>query len=344
VLSTAGLRYRAASNTVYFVQPMNTTQLHLFMQPADGAVEPTPLVSDSPPTGGFDVAPDGRRLVFSTCVETASIVKLHRGGAVSEVTRRGAWRDSDPVAVGADRVVYTSTRGGELQVWLHDPAAGEDRPLTAPESSYPAVSPDRKTLVYAAFASTGGSNNLIARPLDQDTELRTLTEGHLDRTPRFTADGAAVLFERETATGKRLYRVALAGGPASEVVPGVVRAFDVSPVADAIAVVTRSAGRDHLQIASSRGAGVHDAPGADALGLRLRFVRFARDGDTLAVVDGDSSIVELSLATGLTHPVWQLAGSAYTSIGAIDYDLDRETILAAAASADGDLWLADGRF
>jgi len=343
VLSTAGLRYRAASNTVYFVQPMNTTQLHLFAQPADGDVEPTPLVSDTPPTGGFDVAADGHRLVFSTCVDTASIVKLHRGGAGSEVTRRGAWRDSEPVAVDADRIVYASNRGGELQIWLRDPAAGEDRPLTAPESSYPAVSPDRKTLVYAAFARTGGNHHLIARPLGQDTENRTLTEGFVDRTPRFTADGAAVIFARETATGQRLYRVALGGGPASEVVPDVVRAFDVSPVADAIALVTRSAGRDRLQIAS-HGSAVHDAPGADALGPRLKFVRFARGGGTLAVVDGDSSIIELELATGHAHPVWHLDGSPYSSVGAIDYDLDQETIIAAVASADGDLWVADGRF
>jgi predicted Ser/Thr protein kinase len=338
----AGVRYRASSNQLYFVQRMNSTQYHLFRIPADAKVDPTPMVSDTPPTGGFDISPDARRLVFSTCGESGTIGKLPRSGQPSELTQRGSWRDSAPAVVDGNRFVYSSTRGGELQVWLHDGAGRADRPLTKPESSYPALSPDRKTLVYAAF-NDEGTGSLVVRPLDAATPAHGATSGYLDRAPRFTRDGASLLFLRDTAGGIRLHRVAAAGGPVSEVLAEEVRLFDVSPVDDMVAFVTRGRERDRLRMISIRTGVVRDAPGADLIAPKPKFVRFAPDGATLVVVDRDG-IVELGLTTGAVQTRWRLEGSAYIAVGALDFDADGTSLVATLVDSDGDLWIAEGQF
>jgi len=336
-----GLRYRADRRSIYFVQRMNSQQYHLFRQPADGVVEPTPMVTDLQPTGGFDVALDGRRLVFSTCAETATLVKLPASGPAADLTTRGNWRDGAPAIIDRDRYVYTSSRGGRLQVWMHD-ATGADRPLTRPESSYPALSPDRKTLVYSAY-DDDGHGAVTLRALDGDGPLRAVTADHLDRAARFTRDGASILFLRETPAGQRLYRVATAGGPAVEVLPVEVRQFDLSPVDDTIAVVTPVGDRDRLRTVAPGTADARDATGADALAPKLRFVRYAPGGGSLAVVDRDG-IAELDLTTGQVRSRFRLEGSQYSSIGALDFDVDGATLVAALVAADGDLWIAEGEF
>jgi Tol biopolymer transport system component/predicted Ser/Thr protein kinase len=338
VLAQPGLRYRPASKTIYFVQRMNSTQYHLFRQPADGIVEPTALISDLPPTGGFDIALDGSRLVFSTCAETAALVKLPVSGPPVELTRRGGWRDSSPAVVDRDRFVFSSTRGGEMQVWLHDASAGDDRPLTKPESNYPALSPDRKTLVYAALSERA----LVLRPLDADAPARTLTTGHVDRDPRFTRDGATVVFLRETSAGLRLFRVAASGGPASEVILDEVRLFDLSPIDDSIVFVTPGRDRDRLRRVALGSTDARDVAGADALAPKPRFVRFAPGGAALVVVDRDG-ISELDLATGHVRSRFRLDGSPYSSVGPLDFDADG-ALVASLIASDGDLWIAEGRF
>jgi hypothetical protein len=152
-----------------------------------------------------------------------------------------------------------------------------------------------------------------------------------------------VLFLRETPEGLRLYEVALAGGPARQVMPVEVRAFDVSPVGDALAAVVAVEGRDRLQIGSIRGGELRDAPGSEELGKRLQFVRFAPDGRAVSVVGADA-IVELELATGRARTVLRLESSIYTAIGELDYDSDGQTVVASLARSDGDIWVAEGRF
>ena len=339
VLSTAGLRYRASANRIYFVQAMNSRQHHLFSQPADAAVEPTPLVNDTPPTGGFDVTPDGRRLVFSTCSETAVIEKIDPDGVRTPFTARGAWRDTTPVMLDGGRFIFGSTRTGHLQIWLHDPAAGK-RPLTGAQSSYPAVSRDQQTLIYTALDPPA----LRVRSLRDAFPERSLTEGHVDRMARFSSDGATVLFLRPTEAGLRLYRVPLAGGEATPLLPGGVRLFDASPIDDSLAIVVRQAGRDRLQLVSAAGGEARDLPGAELLEPRLRSIRFARDGRSLLVVDEDHVITEIDRVSGRAQVRWRIDGSDRSGINALETDLDGRALIASLTSLEGDLWIADGSF
>jgi hypothetical protein len=131
------------------------------------------------------------------------------------------------------------------------------------------------------------------------------------------------------------------------VAPASVRAFDVSPVSDLVVCIEPGARgeRDRLRMLTldaSKG-NVRDVPGAEALAAKLRFVRFAPDGASVIVIDGDSTISELELATGALHTRWRLEGSAYSYAKAVDVGTDG-SLVAALVSADGDLWIAEGRF
>ncbi len=346
VLSTAGVRYRADRGVVYYVQRRNTNQYQLFVQALDGA-EPTPVATDTPPSGGFDVAADGHRLAFSSCAESATIAVIARGGAPIALTGHGAWRDNGPLAVDAARLVHTSTRSGLLQLWLLDRTTGDDAPLVPPESSNPALSPDRTTLVYATVEQDS-MLGLRTAPLDALAAERTLTTGHVDRAARFTRDGDAVVFLRETPVGLGLYRVDAGGGPALPLEPAGgavdVRAFDVSPLDDTVALIVPADPRSPLSRMALTGGEREPVVAAASLSAALRTVRYAPDGRRLLLVDGDGRLLELTLATGALEPRWQLAGSEYSAVGAVDYDLDGDTILASLTSRAGDLWIADGRF
>lgn len=72
-------------------------------------------------------------------------------------------------------------------------------------------------------------------------------------------------------------------------------------------------------------------------------MRFAPGGASVVVVDRDG-IAELDLATGQVRSRFRLEGSMYSSIGALDFDVDGTSLVAALVAADGDLWIADGRF
>jgi hypothetical protein len=61
------------------------------------------------------------------------------------------------------------------------------------------------------------------------------------------------------------------------------------------------------------------------------------------VVDREG-IAALDLATGHVRSRFRLEGSPYSSVGAVDFDADGTTLVATLYAADGDLWIAEGRF
>ena len=370
VLSTAGVHLDPAGADVYYVQRRNSNQYQVFIQPLAGG-DPSPISTDTTPAGGFDVAPDRRRLAYSSCAEAARIVALPRTGAARDVTAGGAWRDNAPLPLDANHLIHTSTRAGLIQLWLLDRATGDDRPLVPPESSQPALSPDRVTLAYAAVTD-GNLLGLRIAPLARlatasaapspatVASVRPLTDGHVDRGARFSRDGATVVFLRETDAGQALYRIATAGGEATPLIAGPasappsapapapapveVRAFDLSPVDDRVVYVAAGDTASPLWQVALDGSGRAPVAGAAALGAAIRLVRFTADGRRLLVVDADRRLLELDLATGAVAPRWQVDGSEFSAIGAAAYDVDGNTVLASLTSRAGDLWIGDGRF
>ena len=120
-----------------------------------GAAPPRPSPGDVTPASGLSISPDGKRLAYSTCRESGVLARLRPGKPPEPLMAAGNWRDIWPAPVDERRVLFQSDRAGAVQVWLYDLKAHEARPLGAPSSSNPAVSPDGTWMAYGGGAEPG---------------------------------------------------------------------------------------------------------------------------------------------------------------------------------------------
>jgi Tol biopolymer transport system component len=102
----------------------------------------------------------------------------------------------------------------------------------------PAASPDGKTIAYRS--SREGKAQIWLRQLDGGGETAR-TSGPFDSAPRFSPDGAFLLFKREVGDRSRLLRTPTLGGEEHGVVNGALAA-DWSPDGSLIAFVSQEDG------------------------------------------------------------------------------------------------------
>ena len=172
-----------------------------------------------------------------------------------EVTS-GPFDDSEPVwspdgqtiAFVSNRTLPDPDRSQNADVFVVAAREGENARRLAGgpgQDSSPAFSPDGRFLVYVAGGDPGdlwyGASHVAIAPVAGGAS-RPLTAA-LDRnvaSPRFTADGRAVLFLLEDRGNRHLARVSVEGGTVERVVGGErdVRAFDVAPGGQVVVLET----------------------------------------------------------------------------------------------------------
>ena len=168
------------------------------------------------PGAGIDVSSDGKRIVFSTCVEREYIVRVapDQGSAEPAVISRGAWQDTNPSTVDGSHIVITSNRLGAAQGWLLDlDGKAEPHAITPSGSLGSSASPDGKLVAYATRKGLGISDVAGGEP-------RSLTTDPSDAAPSFTHDNKHVLFERTIKGVTNVYVVDASGGEARALYPG----------------------------------------------------------------------------------------------------------------------------
>ncbi|HTY42025.1 MAG TPA: protein kinase [Thermoanaerobaculia bacterium] len=161
------------------------------------------------------------------------------------------------------------------------PAPPEIQPLTySGRDSQPAASPDGKTVAFTS--ERDGKSRIWVKQIGEGTEA-ALTAGPLDFHPRFSPDGASVLFARASGTDVSLYRVAAVGGEPRKLLADAYDG-DWSPDGSKIAFLR---GRYEGGVAR---VGIANADGSDARILveykeaRLRRPRFTPDGRAIVIV------------------------------------------------------------
>ena len=295
-----------------------------------GNAKPVVVGGGLSPGAGIDIASDGKRLVFSTCVERQYIARILDGKAA--VVSQGKWQDTNPRVVDDKRIVITSDRTGTMQGWLLD--GTNSRAITPAGALGATPSPDGKLVVYAA---SGGRGGLAIVDIAGGTP-RVLTTDASDTSPAFTRDGAHVVFERTNAQGApAVHVVPIAGGEARMLVAGAQPS--ASFVDDTI-----------VFLGEADDAGARRVMRTDLAGATPRVVqslepaawqrpRISPDGTRLVVMRGYQQIV--------TAPFEGEAKIEWTSttggVSAADFARDG-SIIAALGDYDGDLWLAEGAF
>ncbi|HUL72222.1 MAG TPA: protein kinase [Vicinamibacterales bacterium] len=150
----------------------------------------------------------------------------------------------------------------------------------------PAASPDGKTVAFTS--DRDGVPRIWLKQVAGGGEL-ALTSGS-DDYPRFSPDGASIIFVRTSPTGTALYRVPLLGGDARKILDNVTGA-DWSPDGRLIAF-TRWVSGDRsgsvVGLAEANGTGEREL--ALINGRALVTPRWSPDSRTIAAVNGESSV------------------------------------------------------
>ena len=165
------------------------------------------------------VAPDGKRLIYTTLHQNADLWRLPLtpegdvAGAPEQLvatTRedsRGAWSPDGQL------IAFNSDRAGPMNLWIHSLRDRSTRQITqGPGGDFqPTWSPDGKTLVF--FSSRGGTAGTDIWSVDVASgALTPLRRGRsLDLNPFFSPDGREIVFQSDSSGRLELWVMAADG-------------------------------------------------------------------------------------------------------------------------------------
>jgi WD40 repeat protein len=218
-------------------------------------------------------------------LEIPSFIVVGDSGGVSHLYRvqdsvetkltGGTWSDFDPGS-GAGRMVYTSNRDGNFEVYLSDTSGTVSRRVTSSsaEDAHPALSPDGSTIIFVSNRS--GAPRLWSVPapaLDATTfdDPVALTTGSAteipEGAPAWSPDGANLAFSSARTGTSQIFTMPATGGAAVELTTEAGGAFSPAWSGDGQTVFYLSAsGVVHLRRISSAGGSAADF-GSDSLDL-----------------------------------------------------------------------------
>ncbi|HEY3927171.1 MAG TPA: protein kinase [Candidatus Koribacter sp.] len=272
--------------------PLGATQSQLWYMPYP-AGEPRRITNDLNDYTNVSLTADGATL---STIQHETVAALSAGPANNPGPARGGEHDNDGDLGIAwaqnDQVVFTSTRGGNFDLWISKADGSSPRQLTflQGQSLSPAVSPDGHTLVFSN--SQNGGIHLWKMDLRGGTPTQ-LTRGEQDRMPAITPDGKWILY---TGQGKQLltiFKISMEGGE-----PAVFAesAFDISlsPNGQLAAVSMVRKGEKPFYVAilpANGGAPLHELdipqPGFD------NFTAWTRDSKGLIYIDNRNGVGNL---------------------------------------------------
>ncbi len=279
---------------------------------------------------GIDVSRDGKRLVLSTCTDkrTRRLPSRVEGTRSRRRAARGRTprRTSSGSTSTSPRIASDRCRAG---------GSASPAPSARPSEALGGAPSDDRSIVYA---DDGGRGGLAVVDVAGGTP-RSLTRDASDTGPVFVRDGTHVLFERTVAGVTGIYAVPVAGGEPRRIAIGAHPG--PSPVDDRIAFVTPAdaAGTRRVMITDLARAPPTEVPGLDAAGWQRP--TFSVDATRLLIIRGFQQVV-VAPVDGSVPPETVWSGTT-TAVSTVAWGPDGE-VIAALASYDGDLWLAEGTF
>jgi eukaryotic-like serine/threonine-protein kinase len=231
---------------------------------------------------------DGRRLV-STLIEyrraLVSVPVAFEGSTRFRNLTDGFGGDLEPcVSPRTGRIVFSSSRSGNRNLWTADADGSNLRPLTSDAAieERPAFSPDGREVAFVA--DRGGERGIWVVNSDGGTPRRLASTPVLD-TLTWSADGQRIAYAVPAVDAPQLSIVTVNDGTVHRLpTPNGAHSPSWSPHADVVAYLEpRGPGRTYLKFVNSRGQPVYSAL-PDGPGLTNGFLAWAPDGKRLAAV------------------------------------------------------------
>jgi eukaryotic-like serine/threonine-protein kinase len=286
---------------VYSANP-DSADLALWWRPLSGG-RPVRLTTGVGDYAGPMASADERSIIvtYDDPLRQLASIAVRFGAPVSTVSlTSGFLGDQDPsVSPQGDRLVWSSARSGNPNLWIANVDASNPRPLTSGTGfdERPAFSPDGKQV---AFVSERSGQRGIWLVSAEGGAPRLLAPARVLDTLTWSADGSEILFAAPAGDLPGLYRLAVAsgrvapfatpsGGHAPAWRPGQqeIAYLEITPgPATMLRFVDPSGRRLHMQLLEAKGWG--QAEGRTLGGGALAW---SADGKKL-VVAGNSGIRE----------------------------------------------------
>jgi tRNA A-37 threonylcarbamoyl transferase component Bud32/dipeptidyl aminopeptidase/acylaminoacyl peptidase len=299
-------------------------------------------VTSLAPTGvearqGLALSRDGAHLVWSSCRQTPLLVGIDARGRTLHALG-GDLRGPSSLAYvpGSSELAVVSERAGKREPWIVALSGG-----AAPR----AVSVGAVTVGEIAV-SNDGSRFVVSVPgeglrigsLRGDPGLRVLTRDPLDGSPAFRAGDGAVLFTRRRRDSvPQVMEVPVDGGEPNALIGAGSDGASPSPVDDRIVYLAGLTAAEVVPTLWDGHAGTLHPLSPKLSTGRYANPRFSPDGKRVALVRGDSEIVEVDAASGAilrtiaTPDEDQLVQPTYTPTG----------LVAVRVRWQGNLWMGD---
>jgi TolB protein len=211
---------------LYFVSSRGGT-MDLWQQPMDS--DGTPSGTPHRLTTGVgmrqaQLSPDGSKLAYSRGRRIANLWRLPILAG-----RTATWADAEQltfdqalvehfdVSGDGERLLVSSDRGGNPDIWMMPSSGGEMQQLTAtPTPDWaPAWSPDGKEFAFYSFRS--GNRDVWTMALDGGPARQITRNDATDWYPDWSPDGREIVFWSERSGNGDIWSIAATGGEAVQI-------------------------------------------------------------------------------------------------------------------------------
>jgi Tol biopolymer transport system component len=163
---------------------------------------------------------DGRSIVatLTDSKQALTALRIEDAAPTPAVLTSGAFGDYDPnMSVAGDRLVWSSARSGNRNLWIGAPDGSGARPLTVGNAldDHPAFSPDGKGVAF--ISAREGRRGVWIVPSEGGTP-RELYRSEVTDTPSWLPDGNEILVGANDKGTAALFRVAVADGRVTRIV------------------------------------------------------------------------------------------------------------------------------
>jgi TolB protein len=216
-----------------------------------------------------EVRPERDRLVFEGRVYDlasgqAILAKRYRGPA--SAGRRMAHTFADEVVeflagrrgIALTRIVFTSDRSGDKEVWMMDYDGANQRQITAHRSvsMSPSWAPSSGWLAYTSFV--GGAPGIYRADLSSGRKTPLFVEGEQNSSADVSPDGRRIVFSRALGPNMEIFVADVGGGSLRRLTHS--SAIDAnpswSPTGAEIAFTSNRSGNPHVFVMDAEGANV----------------------------------------------------------------------------------------